>query len=154
MFDSTTALDTEARHKLAQRCAQEMYKRDQATQGLGAKITEISPGHATLTMGVREDMIQGHATCQGGFIFALADSAFAFACNTYNEACIAVGCSIDYVAPALLGDLLIATAAEQSRGGRTGNYHVRVENQDKKLIALFQGRSYKIKGPVIPEETN
>ncbi|MOA30756.1 Acyl-coenzyme A thioesterase PaaI [compost metagenome] len=98
-------------------------------------------------------MIQGHGTCHGGYLFALADSAFAFACNSYDEAAVAIGCSIDYVAPARLDDLLTATAVEQSRSGRTGNYDVRVENQHGQLIALFHGKSYKVRGTVLAQET-
>ena len=95
---------------------------------------------------------QGHGTCHGGFLFALADSAFAFACNSYDEATVALGCSIDYVAPALCGDLLTATASEQSRKGRTGLYDVRIENQRGELIALFHGKSYKVRGTVLAQE--
>jgi acyl-CoA thioesterase len=104
-------------------------------------------------MTVRADMIQGHGTCHGGFLFALADSAFAFACNSYDEATVALGCSIDYVAPALRGDQLTASASEQSRKGRTGNYDVRIENQQGELIALFHGKSYKVRGTVLAQET-
>ena len=84
---------------------------------------------------------------------ALADSAFAFACNSYNEATVAIGCSIDYIAPARLGDTLNADCIEQSRSGRTGNYDVRIENQQGQLIALFHGKSYKVRGSVLAQET-
>jgi len=104
-------------------------------------------------MTVRADMVQGHGTCHGGFLFALADSAFAFACNSYNEATVAIGCSIDYIAPARLGDTLTADCIEQSRSGRTGNYDVRIENQQGQLIALFHGKSYKVRGSVLAQET-
>ena len=106
-----------------------------------------------MTMTVRADMLNGHQTCHGGFIFALADSAFAFACNSYNEATVAIGCSIDYIAPARLGDTLNADCTEQSRSGRTGNYDVRIENQQGQLIALFHGKSYKVRGTVLAQET-
>lgn len=140
--------------QLARACADAMFSRDQATQRMGMRLLDAGPGRAKLAMPVREDMIQGHGTCHGGFLFALADSAFAFACNSYDEATVAIGCSIDYVAPARLGDELTATASEQSRSGRTGNYDVRVENQHGQLIALFHGKSYKVRGTVLAQETS
>ncbi|ANI15112.1 phenylacetic acid degradation protein PaaD [Pseudomonas citronellolis] len=139
--------------QLARACTDAMFSRDQATQRLGIALLDAGPGSARLRMPVREDMIQGHGTCHGGFLFALADSAFAFACNSYDEATVAIGCSIDYVAPARLGDELTATASEQSRSGRTGNYDVRIENQHGQLIALFHGKSYKVRGTVLTQET-
>lgn len=139
--------------QLARACADAMFSRDLATQRLGIALLDAGPGSAQVSMPVREDMIQGHGTCHGGFLFALADSAFAFACNSYNDATVAIGCSIDYVAPARLGDELTATASEQSRSGRTGNYDVRIENQHGQLIALFHGKSYKVRGTVLTQET-
>ncbi|HYQ51671.1 MAG TPA: hydroxyphenylacetyl-CoA thioesterase PaaI [Pseudomonas sp.] len=139
--------------ELAQACADAMFSRDHATQGLGISLLEAGPGQARLRMPVRADMIQGHGTCHGGFLFALADSAFAFACNSYDEATVALGCSIDYIAPALCGDVLTASAAEMSRKGRTGLYDVRIENQRGELIALFHGKSYKVRGTVLAQET-
>ncbi|WP_442113533.1 hydroxyphenylacetyl-CoA thioesterase PaaI [Pseudomonas sp. NUPR-001] len=138
---------------LATRCAETMFERDTASQRLGIRLLSVAPGQTTLGMSVREDMIQGHGTCHGGYLFALADSAFAFACNSYNDACVAIGCSIDYVAPAQLGDTLTAYARELSRSGRTGNYDVRIENQRGQLIALFRGKSYKVRGTVLAQET-
>lgn len=140
--------------QLARACADAMFSRDLATQRLGIALLDAGPGSAQVSMPVREDMIQGHSTCHGGFLFALADSAFAFACNSYDEATVAIGCSIDYVAPARLGDELTATASEQSRSGRTGNYDVRIENQHGQLIALFHGKSYKVRGTVLTQETS
>ena len=139
--------------ELAQACADAMYARDPATQGLGISLLDAGPGRASLRMPVRADMIQGHGTCHGGFLFALADSAFAFACNSYDEATVALGCSIDYVAPAFEHDVLTATASELTRKGRTGLYDVRLENQRGELIALFHGKSYKVRGTVLPQET-
>lgn len=138
---------------LAQACADAMFSRDQASQSLGIGLQDIAAGKARLGMTVRADMIQGHGTCHGGFLFALADSAFAFACNSYDEATVASGCSIDYVAPARLGDQLTATAIELTRKGRTGLYDVRIENQHGELIALFHGKSYKVRGTVLTQET-
>ncbi len=100
--------------ELAQACAEAMYARDQATQGLGIRLLEAGPGQACLRMPVRADMIQGHGTCHGGFLFALADSAFAFACNSHDQATVALGCSIDYLAPALRDDVLTARASRSA----------------------------------------
>jgi len=139
--------------ELASQCAQAMLARDRASLALGMQLLSVAPGRARLSMPVRADMIQGHGTCHGGYIFTLADSAFAVACNTYNQVTIGLGCSIDYIAPALMGDTLNASCVEQSRGGRTGNYDVRVENQSGQLIALFHGKSYKVQGTVLAQET-
>lgn len=137
---------------LARQCAEAMYQRDHATQHLGIRITEIAPGQACLEMAVRQEMIQGHDSCHGGYIFTLADTAFAFACNTYDLATVAAGCQIEYVAPGKLDDVLTATAREQTRKGRTGVYDVRVENQNGELVALFRGKSHQVRGTVIHEE--
>ena len=134
-------------------CGRKLFERDAASQAMGMRLLSVAPGQAHVGMSVRADMVQGHGTCHGGYLFALADSAFAFACNSYNEASVAIGCSIDYVAPARLGDTLTAQASEQSRSGRTGNYDVRIENQDGQLIALFRGKSYKVRGTVLAQET-
>ncbi|MFC5475839.1 hydroxyphenylacetyl-CoA thioesterase PaaI [Paraherbaspirillum soli] len=140
--------------ELATATAAAMFERDSATQSLGIRIIDVGPGCARLAMTVRPDMLNGHNTCHGGFIFALADSAFAFACNSHNQRTVAFGCSIDYVAPAQLHDVLSATAVEQSLAGRTGVYDVAVSNQDGRCIALFRGRSYRIKGEVIEASSN
>lgn len=139
--------------ELANQCAQAMFARDRASLALGMQLLSVAPGTARLSMPVRADMIQGHGTCHGGYLFTLADSAFAVACNTYNQVTIGLGCSIDYIAPAFMGDTLTACCVEQSRGGRTGNYDVRVENQNGQLIALFHGKSYKVQGTVLAQET-
>ncbi|AEB58895.1 hydroxyphenylacetyl-CoA thioesterase PaaI [Ectopseudomonas mendocina] len=138
---------------LAVDCGRKLFERDAASQAMGMRLLSVAPGQAQVGMSVRADMVQGHGTCHGGYLFALADSAFAFACNSYNESSVAIGCSIDYVAPARLGDTLTAQASEQSRSGRTGNYDVRIENQNGKLIALFHGKSYKVRGTVLAQET-
>ncbi|WP_211452554.1 hydroxyphenylacetyl-CoA thioesterase PaaI [Collimonas antrihumi] len=137
--------------ELAEATAKTMFERDQASQALGMQIVGMGPGSAQLTMRVRPDMLNGHSTCHGGFIFALADSAFAFACNSHNRNTVASGCSIDYLAPGYAGDILTAQAAEQSRAGRTGVYDVTICNQSGTRIALFRGRSYQIKGEVLEE---
>ena len=128
-----------------------MFARDRATQSLGMQVTAMGPGQATLTMTVRPDMLNGHATCHGGLITSLADSAFAFACNSGNQLTVASGLSIDFVAPARAGDVLTASAQEASQAGRTGVYDVQVRNQRNELIALFRGRSYRMQGkPAVP----
>jgi acyl-CoA thioesterase len=134
---------------LAERVAAAMFARDAASQAMGMTIAGIGPGHAELRMTVRQDMLNGHAICHGGFIFTLADSAFAFACNSYNLSTVASGCTIDFVAPAREGDVLTASAGERSVSGRTGVYDIEVTNQRGETIAYFRGKSYRIKGHVI-----
>lgn len=135
--------------ELAEAAAQSMFARDLASQALGMRIVKVGPGRALLSMPVRQDMLNGHQSCHGGFIFALADSAFAFACNSYNRATVASACTIDYLAPAFEGDLLQADAIEQARAGRSGVYDVTLTNQDGKRIALFRGKSHQVTGEVI-----
>lgn len=135
---------------LAQRVSQAMLKDDHATAHMGIEITEVGPGSAIATMTVQHWMLNGHATCHGGFIATLADSAFAFACNAYNETTVASGFDISLVAPARAGDRLTAVCSEQNKTSRTGVYDVEVCNQLRQRIALFRGRSYTIKGkPVV-----
>jgi acyl-CoA thioesterase len=136
---------------LAERVAAEMFARDRASQAMGMRISKVGPGRAELTMTVRADMLNGHATCHGGFIFTLADSAFAFACNSANLTTVASGCSIDFIAPAREDDVLTATGQERSVSGRTGVYDIEVRNQRGETVALFRGKSYRIKGHVIAE---
>ncbi|SFR73046.1 acyl-CoA thioesterase [Marinobacter daqiaonensis] len=133
---------------LARQCAEAMFSRDQASQNLGMEIIEIGPGTATLTMRVDSRMIQGHGNCHGGYLFTLADSAFAFACNTYDKATVASGCSIEYMAAGHEGDLLTAKASERARGKRTGVYDIEITNQDGRTVALFRGKSYQVQGSV------
>lgn len=136
---------------LAKHVAERMFASDRASQTLGIAITEVAPGRATLTMRVRADMLNGHAICHGGFIFTLADSAFAFACNSYNYNTVAQGCSIEYLMPAREGDVLTALAHERSLAGRTGVYDIEVTNQRGETIALFRGKSYRIKGHIVED---
>ena len=123
-----------------------MMAKDKASSGLGMRLTHISPGAAHMEMVVRPDMVNGFGTCHGGMITTLADSAFGFACNSYNELTVASGLSVDFVAPAFEGDLLTARAIEVSLSGRTGVYDVMVFNQKADCIAVFRGRSHRIKG--------
>jgi acyl-CoA thioesterase len=140
----------EARN-LAERVAAAMYARDKASKALGMTIVDVNAGHAELTMSVRADMLNGHAICHGGFIFTLADSAFAFACNSYNFNTVASGCGIDFLAPAREGDVLTARAHERALAGRTGVYDVEVANQRGETVALFRGKSYRIKGHLVED---
>jgi acyl-CoA thioesterase len=137
---------------LAEAAAAAMYARDAASQGLGMAITAIAPGYAQLTMTIREDMLNGHGSCHGGFIFALADSAFAFACNSHNLVTVGAGCTIDYLAPGQLHDVLTATAVEQALAGKSGIYDIKVINQDGRVIALFRGKSHRVSGEVVPQK--
>ena len=134
---------------LARAVGAAMYVRDRATQMLGIQIEAIGPGSARLSMRVRGDMLNGHAICHGGFIFTLADSCFAFACNSHNQNTVAAACMIDFLAPAAEGDVLTALATEQALAGRTGVYDIVVTRADGQRIALFRGKSHRIAGTVI-----
>ena len=136
--------------RLAERVRDAMLADDQATRMLGMLITEVGPGRAVLQMVVREDMLNGHAICHGGLITTLADSSFAFACNSCNELTVASGFSVDLLAPARLGDVLTASCIELSKAGRTGVYDAEVRNQRGERIAIFRGRSHTLRGkPVV-----
>jgi acyl-CoA thioesterase len=136
---------------VAERCAHAMYAQDHASQALGMRILEVRPGYARLSMTVREDMVNGHKLCHGGLIFTLADSAFAFACNTYNSVTVASAASVEFLLPARLGDELTATAEERSRSKRTGVYDVVVRNKQGESVALFRGRSHELGGSIATE---
>ena len=128
-----------------------LFANDRASKMLGMSIFEVGPGHATLSMTVRDDMLNGHDICHGGLIATLADSAFAFACNSYNELTVASGFGIDLIAPGRLGDVLTARCREVTKTGRTGVYDTEVTNQHDERVAVFRGRSYTIKGkPAVP----
>ncbi len=133
---------------LAELAGKTMYERDPASQALGMTLDAIRPGYARMSMRVRGDMLNGHATCHGGYIFMLADSAFAFACNSHNFNTVGAGCTIDYLAPGREGDVLVAEAVEQALQGKTGVYDIRVTNQDGRTIALFRGKSHRVSGMV------
>jgi acyl-CoA thioesterase len=135
--------------ELAQAASQAMWTRDNATHALGMELVSVTPGRAVLHMKVRPDMVNGHHICHGGLIFTLADSAFAYACNSYNLNTVASACSIDFLAPGRQGDVLEATAVERSTSGRTGVYDVEVKVVGGSTVALFRGKSYRIKGEVI-----
>lgn len=132
--------------RLAEAVRDAMWENDRASRGLGMQVLAIGPGTATLRMTVREDMLNGHDICHGGVVTTLADSAFAFACNAYNEVTVASGFDVSLVAAARLGDVLTATATELHRAGRTGVYDIDVRNQRGERVAAFRGRSYTMKG--------
>ncbi len=143
---SVPNLDPQAVAELA---GKTMYERDPASQALGMTLDAIRPGYARMSMRVRADMLNGHATCHGGFIFTLADSAFAFACNSYNFNTVGAGCTIDYLAPGREGERLVAEAVEQALAGKTGVYDVTVKNEEGRTIALFRGKSHRVSGMVV-----
>ncbi len=127
----------------AQQQAEAMYAADVASQSLGIEISDVGPGRATATMRVTAAMLNGHGICHGGFVFLLADSAFAFACNTYGAATVAAGADVTFLAPVHLDDVLVATAAERVRRGRSGIYDVTVRHGDQ-VAAEFRGRSRQL----------
>lgn len=135
----------------AEQAAQTMLAEDNATRNLGMKITDIAPGAATLTMRVSDTMLNGHKICHGGYIFTLADSAFAFACNSYNKLTLAQQNQITYIAPGQAGEVLTATATETALSGRSGVYDVMVTGEDGRTVATMRGLSRTIKGQLFPE---
>ena len=147
---ASTSAAPSAQH-VAEAAREAMLRSDHSTQALGIRIEAVGPGSSTAVMTVREDMLNGHAICHGGLIATLADSAFAFACNAYNEITVASGFDVNLLAAAKLGDVLTAQAVEVSKSGRTGVYDVNVRNQRGEAIAAFRGRSYTMKGkPLVP----
>jgi acyl-CoA thioesterase len=140
---------TLSRDDLARACADAMWKEDDASKGLGMEILEIKAGEAVLSMEILPHMVNGHGIAHGGFIFTLADSAFAFACNSHNERAVAAQCNMSFIRPGKLGDRLVATAREISRSGRSGIYDVRV-TVDQTVIAELRGHSRTIGGAWVP----
>jgi len=135
--------------ELARSSAEAMWADDSASRALGMEIVSIAPGRAQVTMEVRADMVNGHALCHGGLIAALADSAFALACNTYGEVTVASGFEIDFLEPGRLGDVLTATAVERVRRKRSGIYDVTVRSGET-VVAEFRGRSRSLGRPIQP----
>jgi acyl-CoA thioesterase len=133
-------------HALARHSAEAMYKADRASRHLGIRIEEVGPGRATARMQVADAMINGHDICHGGYVFLLADTAFAFACNTYGVVTVASACDVVFVGPARLGDELVAEAAERRRFGRSGVYDVTVRRADGTVLAEFRGHSRALPG--------
>ncbi len=137
---------------LARACAAAMWADDNATQHLGMELSGVRAGQAVMTMTIRAEMTNGHKICHGGYIFTLADSAFAFACNTYNQRVVAQMAQVTFLAPAFQGDVLRAEAREIWRQGRGGIYDISVTRQDGARIAEFRGHSRSIKGTHLPQE--
>ena len=137
--------------RLAEAAGHAMSARDRASIALGIQLVEVRPGYACLRMAVRDDMLNFVGTVHGGMLFTLADTAFGFACNSYNKLSVASGCSIEFLRPALAGETLNAIAVEQALVGRNGIYDVRVENNKGELVALFRGKSAQIRGTVTDE---
>ena len=136
--------------ELARACADAMWAEDAASRSLGMELVAVEPGHAVLAMTVTERMVNGHKLCHGGFIFTLADSAFAFACNTYNQRTVAQHCAITFLNAARLGDRLVARAVERQRMGRSGIYDITVTREEGFVIAEFRGHSRTIEGEIVP----
>ncbi|HET6828385.1 MAG TPA: hydroxyphenylacetyl-CoA thioesterase PaaI [Ramlibacter sp.] len=140
-------------HDLAARVGQAMYAADAASREfMQMELVHCEPGRATMRMTVREPMLNGHKICHGGLIFTLADSTFAFACNSRNKVTVAAGCSIEFLKPAHLGDVLTCEGVEQLLQGRHGVYDMKVTNQRGEVVAMFRGKSAQIQGTVIPED--
>ncbi len=137
----------------ARRSAAAMWVGDHASQALGMTLTNIGPGTATLTMRVRPDQLNGHGICHGGYIFTLADTAFAYACNSYNQLVVAQENTITFLSPGRDGELLTAVAQEQHLAGRSGVYDAVVTGGDGRKVALFRGLSRSVKGQHFTEET-
>ena len=137
--------------EVAEACAKAMWANDHASQKLGMTLERIAPGEATMSMTITENMSNGQGNCHGGYMFTLADSSFAFACNTYNQITVAQHCSVSFLAPGRIGDRLTATATEVARKKRTGLYDITITNQNGDLIAKFTGHSATVKGTHLPE---
>jgi acyl-CoA thioesterase len=137
--------------ELAQAVGESMFAADTASrETMGMALLDCQPGYARMSMQVRELHLNGHKICHGGFIFTLADSTFAFACNSHNKVTVAAGCQIEFLRPGKLGDVLTCEGVEQTLSGRHGIYDMKVTNQDGAVIALFRGKSAQIQGTVLP----
>lgn len=143
--------ETMTPQQLAEACARVMWNDDSASQRLGMELIHIAPGEATIAMTLTDQMTNGHGNAHGGYLFTLADSAFAFACNTYDQMTVAQHCSVTYITPGALGDRLTATAREVSRKGRSGIYDVRITRADGAVIAEFRGHSRSLNRNLLPD---
>ena len=140
--------NTQTAQQLAEQAGASMYRQDRASAGLGITLSRIAPGYARMQMTVRDDMLNGHRVCHGGIVFALADTAMAFASNSHDQVALAARAAIDFLAPAQAGDRLTAIAEQRMQGKRSGVYDVSVYNQQEQLIALFRGNTQRIRGTV------
>ncbi len=136
---------------LAQACAEKLWGPDVCSQWLGMQLEEVKPGYARISMPVRPEFLNGHGICHGGLMFTLADSTFAFACNSHNVPAVAAGCSIEFLKPVQGGDTLTAQAQEQTLAGRHGIYDIRVTNRAGEIVALFRGKSAQLKGQIVAD---
>ena len=148
----TIAKADDRAQQLAEAVVAKMFATDRASQMLGMRVAAVRPGYALVEMEVTAEMVNGHAICHGGIIFSLADSAFAFACNTGNLVTVAAGCSIDFLAPVHAGDRLRAEASEQAIAGRSGVYDVTITNQRDERVALFRGRARRLDREIVGPE--
>jgi acyl-CoA thioesterase len=138
---------------LARRVGETMFAVDAASKDfMQMELLACEPGRARLRMTVREPMLNGHKICHGGLIFTLADSTFAFACNSHNKVAVAAGCSIEFLRPSHLGDVLTCEGVEQTLQGRHGIYDMKVTNQRGEVVAMFRGKSAQIQGSIVAEE--
>src|SRR4051812_34441868 len=138
--------------QLAAKVGETMYAGDRASREfMRMELVACEPGRAVMRMTVREEMLNGHEICHGGLIFTLADSTFAFACNSRNNVTVAAGCSIEFLKPGRAGDVLTCEGLEQVLQGRHGIYDMKVTNQRGEVVAMFRGKSAQIQGTVIPE---
>lgn len=153
-MDAQSTIHRKEPHELAQACAKAMWDDDQASRGLGMVVERVAPGEAVLSMPIRADMTNGHGICHGGFIFTLADSAFAFACNTYNQRTVAQHCAVTFLQPGRRGDTLTAHAVERNRTGRSGIYDVTVRNGQGEIVAEFRGHSRTIAGTLLSPDAD
>ena len=151
-FATSTSGHSQAAIDLAKQVGVSMFAVDTATKDtMGMQLMSCEPGRAVICMEVKALHLNGHQICHGGFIFTLADSTFAFACNSYNKVAVAAGCSIEFLKPGQLGDVLTCVGQEQALSGRHGIYDMQVSNQKGEVIAMFRGKSAQIAGTVIPE---
>lgn len=153
-MDATGTASSLDAQMLARACADKMWADDRASQALGMKIMHIAPGEAMLSMPIRRDMTNGHGICHGGFMFTLADSTFAFACNTYNQRTVAQQCAVTFIRAVKEGDTLTAHAVERSRTGRSGIYDVTVRDSRNVVVAEFRGHSRTIAGELLASATD
>lgn len=137
---------------LAKACARAMYQNDRSSKRMGIVIADVTPGYAEISMEVRDDMLDADSSCHEGVVFTLADTAFAYACNTYDEVTVAASCTIEYLSRASAGEDLLAVAQEQWRRGRNGVCDVRVSGRSGRPIAIFRGKSFSLGTPLINSE--
>ncbi|MEX3009089.1 hydroxyphenylacetyl-CoA thioesterase PaaI [Hoeflea sp. TYP-13] len=150
MTEQARSVSDMSADELAQACAQSMWANDSASQHMGMKLEAVTAGTATLSMVVKDFMTNGHDICHGGFVFTLADSAFAFACNGYNQNAVAQHCAVSFLLPVKSGETLTAVAREINRSGRSGIYDIRVTRDDGETVAEFRGHSRTVKGTHLP----